>query len=135
MAENKTYLVNLHSADELINHMYSYLTATQDMEIQKIENFDGVSSMIQCRVKNGKYKKFLGMDRAVTLRFVKSPKAVNVEICEAKWVDKATVMTISMFVLWPLTITSGYGIYKQSQLISSLTREMDNYMRVVPLAI
>lgn len=41
-------------------------------------------------------------------------------------------MTISMFVLWPLTVTSGVGIYKQKKLISELTEEMDTYMEIAP---
>ena len=40
-------------------------------------------------------------------------------------------MTVSMFVLWPLTVTSGVGIYKQKKLIDNLIAEMDSYMMPV----
>lgn len=126
MASSKYYPVHHHTAAELFNHMCDYFTDVQGMEIQCIPTAAG--TVIQARVKGGQYKKFLGLDRAATLRLTEVPGVVNVEIGEAKWIDKSVVMTISMFVLWPLTVTSGVGFYKQKKLLDDLSAEMDRYM-------
>lgn len=132
MATNKVYPVTHHTASELINHMYSYLSDDQGMETQRVRDNAGNYTLVQARTKGGKFKKIVGLDKTVTLRFIEAPNAVNVEVGEAKWIDKSIVMTLSMFVLWPLTVTSGVGIYKQKKLISDLISEMDSYMVKMP---
>lgn len=128
MANNKLYPVTRHSATELISHMHTYLEDSQEMEVQCIHSSEGALTILQARARGGSFKQLVGLDRAVTLRFTEMPGVVNVEIGEAKWIDKSIVMIVSMFILWPLTVTSGVGIYRQQKLLSSLTEEMDDYM-------
>ena len=52
---------------------------------------------------------------------------VTVEIGGAKWADNAAVMTVSMFVLWPLTVTSAVRIYGQSQVITKAKNVIEMY--------
>lgn len=52
---------------------------------------------------------------------------VTVEIGGAKWADKAAVMAVSMFVLWPLTITSGIGLCGQAQVIKKAKNVIETY--------
>ena len=40
----------------------------------------------------------------------------TVEIGAGKWVDKAAVGTVSLFILWPLAITAGMGAWEQMKL-------------------
>ena len=39
-----------------------------------------------------------------------------VEVGQAKWADKAAAAAASIFVLWPLAITAGVGVWQQKQL-------------------
>lgn len=74
------------------------------------------------------------MDKAITIRFIKeSSDMLRMEIGEAKWVDKGGIMLLSMFVLWPLTITSGIGMYKQGTLPGKIRDVADKYTKTVSL--
>lgn len=87
----------------------------EKMTTQKLTDELG-NKVLQARASGGKWKQFLGMDKAITIRFKESKESVSVEIGDAKWVDKGAVMVTSLFVLWPLALTSGYGLYKQGKL-------------------
>lgn len=127
-----TYPVDRHSSEELIQHVFNYLVDDQNMETQRIDPSDSFS-VVQARVKGAAFKKFVGLDKAVTVHFIKASDAVSVNIGEAKWLDKGVVMTISMFLLRPLTVTSGVGIYKQRKLISNLVADMNTFMVCAPV--
>ena len=127
MAAIVTYSTEKHSAEELIEHMTVFLTE-HNMNTQRVDSSDGSLTVIQARISGGSVKQFIGMDKAVTLRFTRGNSLVNVEVGEAKWADKATVMTLSMFVLCPLTITSGIGIYGQRKLMKEIPEEMHSFM-------
>lgn len=85
--------------------------------------------IIQARAKSGKLKQLIGMDKAIEVRMtpVNNNSMVTVEIGGAKWADKAAVMAVSMFVLWPLAVTSGIGIYGQSNVIKKAKRVVEMY--------
>lgn len=129
---NKSYTYQLtggKSIEGLISAIDTYLSDTQNMETQRMvgENDDYI--VLQARAAGGKWKQIIGMDKAITIRFVKqSFDSVCMEIGEAKWVDKGSVMAVSMFVLWPLAITSGIGMYKQGALPGKIKNEADRYI-------
>lgn len=125
------YPVDKHSSEELIQHVLTFLADGQDMDTQRLDHSDNFS-VVQARVKGASFKKVLGLDRAVTVYFIKATDSVSVSVGEAKWLDKGIVMTISMFILWPLTVTSGVGIYKQKKLISNLVEDMNSFMVDAP---
>jgi hypothetical protein len=56
------------------------------------------------------------MSSALNVSLLQDGTNLNVEISAGKWMDKAVVGTISMFVLWPLAVTTAWGTWKQSQL-------------------
>lgn len=105
-----------------------YLSIVEGMETQTLSGGSSNMYAIQARTKNGGLKQFIGMDKALTIRFIENGNSVTVELGEAKWGDKAAVMMLSMFFLWPLTLTSGYGIYKQKKLPSNIKQVIDNYI-------
>jgi hypothetical protein len=41
---------------------------------------------------------------------------MTVEIGAGKWIDKAAVGTVSMFILWPLAVTAGLGAWEQMKM-------------------
>jgi hypothetical protein len=41
---------------------------------------------------------------------------LTVQIGAGKWIDKAAAGTVSLFLLWPLAITAGFGAWQQMQM-------------------
>ena len=124
----RTYtLKNGATAKDLTNCLYTFLSAS-GMETNTISNQDGSCIVLQARTSGGSLKQIVGMDKTVTIRLNQVGNTLNVEVGEAKWGDKAAVMTVSMFVLWPLAVTSGVGIYAQKQLISRIWNQIDFFM-------
>jgi hypothetical protein len=106
----------------------TFLNGPKGMDTQMI-NLESGNVMLQARDKGGKWKQFIGMDKAITVRFEKVDGArVSVSIGESKWVDKAGVMAISMVILWPLAITSGIGMYIQGKLPGEIKTEVTRYL-------
>ena len=106
----------------------SFLTHSENMETQII-NLEGGDVMIQARARGGSWKQWVGMDKAITVRINKlGTDQVAVDIGSAKWTDKAGIMALSMFVLWPLTVTSGIGIYKQGKLPGEIKNTIFRYL-------
>ena len=115
----------------LVSAINNYLSDTEKMETQRVTGEGEGYIALQARVKGGNWKQIIGMDKAITIRFIKkSGNSVCMEIGEAKWVDKGGIMLLSMFVLWPLTITSGIGMYKQGSLPGKIRNVADDYMGV-----
>lgn len=116
------------SVKGMIDVTMQYLSMVEGMETQSLPKSSENISAIQARAKGGTLKQLIGLDKALTVRFIENGNNVTVEFGEAKWGDKAVVMTVSMFIFWPLTLTSGYGIYKQKQLPGNIKKVIDNYM-------
>lgn len=97
------------------------------MEVQDF--FCNDCHIIQARTRSSDMKKLVGMDKAVEIRMSPSTDntMVTVEIGGAQWADKAAAMTVSMFVLWPLAVTSGLGFYGQSQIIKKVKNLVTMY--------
>ena len=128
MNNTKTYITgNTVKAADLVNRL-NYFFSMKNMDTTFTANQDGSIMMVQARVRGGAFKKIIGMDKAVTVRINKVGEQMNVEIGEAKWGDKAIVMTTSMFILWPLAITSGIGIAGQRKILTDTWREIDYFM-------
>ena len=105
-----------------------HLSVVENMETQIINGGSANMTAIQARTRNGGLKQLVGMDKALTIRFIENGDSVTVELGEAKWGDKAAIMATAMFILWPLALTSGYGIYKQKKLPGNIKSVIDNYI-------
>ena len=129
MEKQATYITNeIKTKEGLVLAVKQYLEVCENMETQIMQDPAGISTCLQARSRHGKFKQFVGMDRALTVRFIKTENVVTVEIGEAKWCDKAVAMTTSLFWIWPLAITSGIGIYKQKSLPVKIIKAMENYL-------
>lgn len=104
----------------------SVLKIKENMEVQMLENES--TYILQARVKNGNVKKFVGMDKAITVKILEFGNQIIVEVGEQKWIDKCVVLAVSMIVLWPLTITSSIGLYNQKKIVKTIKKTTDNYM-------
>jgi hypothetical protein len=115
------------SMDGLINAVNNFLSQSKNMETQKFTN-NGVTA-VQARNKGGGWKQFLGMDKALTVQISSADAGkVRVNIGQTKWGDKLAVMGVSMFVLWPLLITSGIGMIGQAMLPEEIKGVIKNYL-------
>ena len=99
----------------------------KNMDVQRIGG-TGNSEILQARVKGGRVKQLVGLDKALTVRMSWDENGIQMETGEGKWVDKGVTMAVSMFVLWPLAITSGAGIYQQMKLNDNIWKAADAYM-------
>jgi molecular chaperone DnaK (HSP70) len=116
---------NLNGLTMTINNL---LQNAHNMETQTV-NLENGDVMIQARDKGGKWKQFLGMDKAITVKIEKfDDNSFNLNIGEAKWADKVGVMAVSMFILWPLSVTSGIGMFMQGKLPGEIKKAVSNYV-------
>lgn len=63
--------------------------------------------------KRGGRRDFVGTSTALNIVFRQSDHTLAVEIAAGKWIDKAAVGTVSMFILWPLAVTAAKGAWDQ----------------------
>ena len=112
------------SVDEVADLVRRFLY-NEKMEVQTLGNAGCI--VIQARVGHVGVKKLVGMDKAIEVRLSNEGQRLVVEMGSAKWADKAVVMAVSTFMLWPLAITSGIGIYKQNELFEQVRVVIDRY--------
>lgn len=126
MANQFTYPLYAGKTIEGVEEVVCRYLNYSNMQIQT--NCDGNYRIIQARTPNGGMKKIIGMDKALTIRLHQRDNQLQVELGEAKWADKAAVMAVSMFFLWPLAITSGTGMYKQNKLVKDIRSTIEQYI-------
>ena len=116
MSKTNSYILkNGNSLNTIANGVSAFLQTSQNMETQILSSNNG-DMIVQGRVVGNKWKRFIGMDKAISVKMSEMNGILQVEIGEGKWLDKSLIMTISMFVLWPLAITSGFGFYQQAKI-------------------
>ena len=71
--------------------------------------------MLQIK-KRGAWRDFVGMSTSLNIAFSQSDNVLTVEIGAGKWLDKAIAGTVSIFVLWPLAVTAGFGAWEQTRM-------------------
>lgn len=128
MAKINSFPLPADKTPQLVGYeVRNYLTNNENMETQVLVNDDGVT-IVQARINGGTWKQWLGMDKAISVKLSAREGILTAEIGEAKWIDKGAMMTISMFVLWPLAVTSGIGMYKQAKLPEKIFTCIRDYL-------
>ena len=84
---------------------------SQNFNCQQLTTEDG-GTLLQVAKKGG-WRKIFGTSTTLNIVLHQSSNNIIVEIGAGRWVDKATVGTVSMFVLWPLAFTAGFGAWLQ----------------------
>ncbi len=88
---------------------------SQNFNCQQLTTEDG-GTLLQVAKKGG-WRKFVGQSTALNIvLYQSSNNNITVEIGAGRWIDKAAVGTASMFVLWPLAISVGFGAWQQIKL-------------------
>lgn len=78
-------------------------------------NAEGQSLLLQIK-KRGGWRDLVGMSTSLNILFRQSGDTLSVEIGAGKWIDKAAVGTVSLFILWPLAVTAGIGAWEQMKM-------------------
>jgi hypothetical protein len=78
-------------------------------------NTENQSLLLQVK-KRGGWRDFVGMATSLNIVFHQMGDTLTVEIGAGKWIDKAAVGTVSLFILWPLAVTAGFGAWEQMKM-------------------
>lgn len=97
----------------LIGDVRGWLNS-QDFDTQQM-NTDDESLLLQVK-KRGSWRDLVGMATSLNIVFHTGEDTLTVEIGAGKWIDKAAVGTVSLFILWPLAITAGMGAWEQMKM-------------------
>ncbi len=97
----------------IISEVRSWLNS-QDFDTQQMGTDDD-SLLLQIK-KRGSWRDLVGMATSLNIVFHSGDDTLIVEIGAGKWIDKAAVGTVSLFILWPLAITAGMGAWEQMKM-------------------
>ncbi len=100
----------------------------QGYQVQQLGNKE--QKLIQLR-KGSDVEALVGLQSAVTVTMQRRVGGVLVMIGQEKWIDKAAAGVVGLVVpmLWPLTITAGFGVLRQIGLASQVMNMMDGLVR------
>ncbi|HEX5884251.1 MAG TPA: TIR domain-containing protein [Pyrinomonadaceae bacterium] len=113
-SKSRRYACSADDIPRLIGDVRSWLNS-QDFDTQQM-NTDDDSVLIQIK-KRGSWRDYVGMATSLNIVFHRcEDETLTVEIGAGKWIDKAAVGTVSLFILWPLAITAGMGAWEQAKL-------------------
>lgn len=132
MAQKQTIHKAGYQMEALANHIQQ-LFEDEEYDVQVLNL--GNDILIQVRntpEKDSSFsawsKRLTGLSNVATLKLGRSGEDLEIESTSTKWLDKAAVAGVSLFMLWPLLITSGIGAYQQNQLIDRLFQESLAYL-------
>lgn len=119
------YRLNNYTAKDAAKVVYKFLENSENMETQCLTSLDD-EIFIQARIRHGKYKKLLGLDKTIAVKIKPiGTDFFSIEIGESKWADKGVAFTTSFFFFWPLAVTAGVGTYKQKTLPDKIITELE----------
>ena len=119
----------IHGAAFQMNTCASYMRKWFETDNYQTQQFSfekegSVGIMVQIRnTSEGKsswFKKGLGLATCANLTLLQQGDDLFVSVAAAKWLDKMVVNVLSWFVLWPLFITSGIGMWRQKSLLDKV---------------
>ena len=105
------------------------LFAAEGYEAQKLTVNDPSQKgmLVQVRNSAGVIKSVTGLSACATLKIMVHGDNLEFEVLGGKWLDKAAVNVVSWFVLWPLFVTSGIGMWRQKKLLDRVYEEAVGY--------
>jgi hypothetical protein len=112
-SRSRRYLCAPGSTTELIADLKDWLNA-KDFDSQEMTT-ESQSLLLQIK-KRGRWREFVGMATALNIVFHQAGDTLTVEIGAGHWIDKAAVGTVSMFILWPLAVSSAFGAWEQMKM-------------------
>ena len=120
----KHYMGKAHlmmsTADVVARHLES-----KNLSVQVIPG--STECVVQARQED-RLKKFLAMDVAATITFQATGDDLRVSMGAGKWLDKAAGAAVAYFLFWPAILTTGWGVYMQQQLFTSVDKVIQSYL-------
>jgi hypothetical protein len=110
--------------EDLANRLSSFLTV-EDYDVQVMPLNDG-TLLIQASKKGG-WRKFIGMKSASNILIEPGEDTSIVKIGSGKWLEKAATGVVGMLFFWPLAVTTGLGVYEQSQLPNKVFKVIEQF--------
>lgn len=99
--------------NELYVEIKNFLANSHKLESQIVETKKGL--ILQAKETRA-WKKYSGMNLALTINLTSSDDLLIVEFSETKWLDKAAAGAVGWIAFAPLLVTGAIGAYKQSSL-------------------
>ena len=112
-SKSRRYACAPSAAPQLIAEVTRWLDG-QGFDSQQMST--EVQSVLLQVKKRGGWRDFVGMSTSLNIVFHQADETLTVEIGAGKWIDKAAVGTVSMFILWPLAVTAGFGAWEQMKM-------------------
>jgi len=112
-SKSRRYLCPQGNAPQVIAEVKAWLDS-QGFDSQQLAT-DNDNVLLQIK-KRGGWRDLVGMATSLNVVFSHSADTLTVEIGAGKWIDKAAVGTVSMFILWPLAVTAGIGAWEQMKM-------------------
>ena len=101
-----------------------YLTWNKSLRTQRFDIDNKI--ILQCLGDDSQWKKFIGLDMAVTVELQLTNHVLTVIIGNAKWLDKLGVATVGAIWFSPLVITAGIGALRQATLPKEIFSFIEN---------
>jgi hypothetical protein len=112
-SKSRRYVCRPDDAGRVIADVKRWLDS-EGFDSQQLST-DASSVLLQIK-KRGGWRDLVGMSTSLNIVFTQAVDTLTVEIGAGKWIDKATVGTVSMFILWPLAVTAGIGAWEQMRM-------------------
>ena len=112
-SKSRRFMCNSGDSARLIGDVKGWLEQ-QDFESQQMST-EGGGTLLQIK-KRGAWRDFVGMATSLNIVFQQRDDTLTVEIGAGKWIDKAAAGTVSLFILWPLAVTAGFGAWEQMKM-------------------
>jgi TIR domain len=107
------YICTREGAPKILADLKGWL-GSEDFDLQHMKTEDN-GLLLQIK-KRGEWRKFVGMSTAFNIVLHHGDDVLTVEVGAGKWIDKAAAGAVSLFVLWPLAVTAGFGAWEQSKM-------------------
>lgn len=111
---------------DLVNRIAGFLRV-ENYEVQMMALTNG-SVLIQA-AKKGNWRRLLGIRSAVSIIVEARETEATVKIGAGKWLEKAVTGAVGLIWFPPLAITTGLGVYEQSQLPNKVFRVVDQFSK------
>ena len=124
MSDSKTYTnIDEEEISSLLDKLENWLASSKKLECQRLSGDEG--HLIQAKSKQ-KWKKFIGMDKALQIQLILYNNDLTVNIGAGKWVDKAAAGAAGMVIFAPLLVTTALGAWFQHNLPKEIYSFIDS---------
>ena len=122
--------------ENLMNRCADFIAdkyAANGYQVQKLRFDEGGESGLLVQIRNtgqnakGYLMTAIGCKACVSLKLLRSGENLNTTVMATSWLDKGVVLVAAWFLLWPLLVTGGYGVYQQKKLIDDVRQDVTDF--------